>query len=204
MLRALKVKVSPMSNAREASASSHSHGHGQAHHASSTDPAFMAERLLRLKDSDPDLFSEAWKKIPRSTQDNILAYLRKHGGEDQVSSARHSNFEDKNSHSKHKRTDHAEPQHLDNLSHEKNLPHIPSLETRKNLQAPGRPLYEWTDGELLAHTLLDSDVKDSPSKHGKVDNDLALELKRISKQNMVQIVQNELIRRLLQTIAGKP
>src|SRR5438093_275762 len=137
-----------MSNAREASASSHSHRHGQAHHASSTDPAFMAERLLRLKDSDPGLFSEAWKKIPRSTQDNILAYLRKHGGEDQVSSARHSSFEDKNSHSKHKGTDHHEPENLEHRSHEKNLPHLPSLETRKNVQAPGRPLYEWTDGEL--------------------------------------------------------
>src|SRR3989442_12524969 len=174
-----------MSNAREASASSHSHGHGQAHHASSTDPAVMAERLLRLKDSDPGLFSAAWKKIPRSTQDNILAYLRKHGGEEQVSSARHSNFEGKNSHSKHKRTGHAEPHHLDNVNHEKNLPHIPSLETRKNLQAPARPLYEWTDGELLAHTLLVSDVKDSPSEHGKVENDLPLEPRRMPKRTML-------------------
>lgn len=163
----------------------------------------MAEQLLLLKNSDPDLFGEAWKKIPQSTQDNILAYLRKHGGEDQVTSTHHSNFEDKSSHSKHKGTDHSDGEQLDHRSHEKNLPHSPSLETRKILQPPARPLYEWTDGELLAHTLLESDLKDGPSEHGKADTDFALELRNISKQNKVQIVQNELIRRLLQTIAGK-
>ena len=163
----------------------------------------MAEKLLQLKNSDPDLFNEAWKEIPQTTQENILAYLRKHGGEEQVSIVRHANFEDKNSHTKHKGPDHSgHLEHLDNR-HEKNLPHSPLLETRHIDPAPSRPLYEWTDGELLAHTLLDSETKENPSEPGKTDAELALELRKISKQNTVQIVQNELIRRLLQTIAGK-
>jgi hypothetical protein len=197
--RALNIDVSPMSSAREAS---HSHSHGHAPHGSSKDPAFMAEKLLQLKNSDPQLFNEAWKKIPQTTQENILAYLRKHGGEEQVSTVPHASFEDKNSHTKHKSPDHGDLEHLDNR-HEKSLSHSPVLETRKIAQGPIRPLYEWTDGELLAHTLLDSEIKDSSSEPGNTDTELGLELRKISKQNAVQIVQNELIRRLLQTIAGK-
>ncbi len=198
----MNIDVSPMSSAREAGTASHSHSQGHAHHGSSKDPAFMAETLLQLKNSDPELFSEAWKKIPQITQENILAYLRKHGREEQVSTL-NANFEDKNSHTKHKGPDHSgHLEHLDNR-HEKNLPHSPLLETRHIDPAPSRPLYEWTDGELLAHTLLDSEIKGNPSEPGKTDTELALELRKISKQNTVQIVQNELIRRLLQTIAGK-
>ena len=198
----MNIDVSLMSSAREAGAGSHSQSHGHVHHGPSKDPAFMAEKLLQLKNSDPDLFSEAWKKIPQTTQDNILAYLREDGREEQVSTVRHANFEDKNSHTKHKGPDHSSHlEHQDNR-HEKSLPHPLLVETRK-IDPASRPLYEWTDGELLAHTLLDSEIKDGPSEPGKTDTELSLELRKISKQNTVQIVQNELIRRLLQTIAGK-
>ncbi len=162
----------------------------------------MAEQLLRLKDSDPELFSQAWKKLPQSTQDNIIAYLKKHGAGDQTSSSRHSTFEDKASHTKHKGTDRPQPERLEHRGHNKSqLTTPPLLETRKAGHS-GRPLYEWTDGELLAHTLLDSETKENTTESGTSDRDLAQQLKHISRQNTVQIVQNELIRRLLQTIAG--
>lgn len=163
----------------------------------------MAERLLQLKDSDPELFSQAWKKLPQSTQDNIIAYLKKHGATDQTSSSRHSTFEDKTSHTRHKGIDRSQPERLEHRGHDKTQPAPPPLlETRKAGQS-GRPLYEWTDGELLAHTLLDSETKANTTESGTADHDLAQQLRHISRQNSVQIVQNELIRRLLQTIAGK-
>ncbi len=31
---------------------------------------------MRLKDSDPEMFSEAWNRLPDSTRDNILEYLK--------------------------------------------------------------------------------------------------------------------------------
>jgi hypothetical protein len=194
-----------MSGTRESS----SHSHGHSHHGTSQSPAVMAERLLELKNSDPELFSQAWRQIPQSTQDNILAYLKKHGGVGQTSSSSHENFEDKDIHlRKHKEsTGHtSEPTRLERKEYEsKHLISAASIaETPRSAPFSGRPLYEWTDGELLAHTLLDTEARDSVSSgHGKPDDDLASVLRIISKQNMVQIVQNELMRRLLQTIAGK-
>ena len=168
----------------------------------------MAERLLELKNSDPELFSQAWKKIPQSTQDNILAYLKKHGGEGQVPISSHENFEDKNAHThRHKGSTEqpSEPAKPERKEHDsKHLTSSSAIETRKIGQPTGRPLIEWTDGELLAHTLLETEIRENvQSGQGKPDADLASVLRSISKQNMVQIAQNELIRRLLQTIAGK-
>jgi len=169
----------------------------------------IAERLLQLKDSDPELFSQAWRKIPQSTQDNILAYLKRHGGEGQLSISRHENFEDKNSllHKHRGSTEHlSDPTRFEHKEQDsKNLVSpLGLVETRKGGQSLGRPLFEWTDGELLAHTLLDTETKEgSASGQGKTEDSLVRELRSISRQNTVQIVQNELIRRLLQTIAGK-
>src|SRR5215472_16214626 len=87
-----------MSSTREAH--SHSHGHGHPHH-SGPSPATMAERLLELKNSDPELFNQAWRTLPASTQENILAYLKKHGGDGKVEARpqSHEGFEDKHPHS---------------------------------------------------------------------------------------------------------
>jgi hypothetical protein len=169
----------------------------------------MAERLLELKNSDPELFSQAWKKIPQSTQDNILAYLKKHGSDADGSSPTHGSFEDKNAHfSKHKALiEHqSESARIEKKEHDSKHLNPPTLliETRKGGQLAGRPLFEWTDGELLAHTLLEPETKESiSSAQDKTDSDLSSVLRSISRQNTVQIVQNELMRRLLQTIAGK-
>jgi hypothetical protein len=190
-----------MSSVRESGAASHSHGH----HGASQGSAAMAEKLLELKNSDPELFNQAWKKLPPSTQENILAYLKKHGGEAQLSSPRHENFEDKNSH-KHKSGNDqlSQPQRLDRKPHDLSHP-VPQAILDSHRVAPsGRPLHEWTDGELLAHTLIDASTREgSGSGDGRTDADVASELRILAKQNTVQIVQNELIRRLLQTIAGK-
>ena len=197
-----------MSSTKEAGDRSHPQGHGHAHHGSSQDPGVMAERLLELRNSDPELFSQAWKKIPPVTQDNIMAYLKKHGVEDQVSTRPHANFEDKEPdiHKRKGLTQHStESTRVDRKEHDNK--HLASqeelLETRRSVQAFGRPLFEWTDGELLARTLLETDSKDTSSGREKGDQFIATELRKISRQSTVQIVQNELIRRLLQTIAGK-
>src|SRR5215470_9548753 len=186
------------------SATAHSHSHGHSHQGTSQNLGVMAEKLLELKNSDPELFNQAWKKIPQSTQENILAYLRKHGGEAQVSTSIHGSFEDKNAQGhKHKGVA-GHPSEPEKLDLELDTKHTTSLsgstEPRKALQIPERPLCEWTDGELLARTLLDSETLSPGTK--KSEPSIASELRNISKQNMVQIVQNELIRRLLQTIAG--
>src|SRR5262249_26405594 len=156
--------------------------------------AAMAERLLELKNSDPELFNQAWRQIPPSTQENILAYLKKHGGDGKVDSKpqSHQGFEDKHSNSgKHKGTSErprpTEPERLELSNRDgSEFSQAALSETRKAAPVLGRPLYEWTDGELLAHTFLDAEAKGG-SAEGKVGGVLETELKRISKQNMVQI-----------------
>ncbi len=194
-----------MSSTKESGAHPHSQSHSHAHHGSSQDPRAIAERLLELKNSDPELFSQAWKKIPPETQDNILAYLRKHSVEGQTPPASHASFEDRDSHTAKHRGSMPDSARGDRREHDTKPSLSQSIlaETHKTGQS-SRPLYEWTDGELLAHTLVEQDTKEVPPLHeGKEDAHLALELRRISRQNVVQIAQNELIRRLLQTIAGK-
>jgi hypothetical protein len=41
-------------------------------------PNHVVDRLVRLKDSDPEMFSEAWNRLPDSTRENILQYLKKY------------------------------------------------------------------------------------------------------------------------------
>src|SRR5215470_15690419 len=160
-----------MSSTREAH--SHSHGHGHTHH-SGPSPAVMAEKLLELKNSDPELFNQAWRQIPQSTQENILAYLKKHGGDGKVESRPqpHGGFEDKHPHAvKHRGVAErpAEPERLERSKGESSeLIQAASSESRKAPPVLGRPLYEWTDGELLAHTFLEAEAKNS-SSNGKVD-----------------------------------
>ncbi len=197
-----------MSSTKESGDRSHSHGHGHAHHGSTPDAGVMAERLLELKNSDPELFSQAWKKIPQATQDNIMAYLKKRGVDDQVPSRPHANFEDKDPdvHKGRGLIQHStELTRVDRKEHDnrKIASQAEMLATRRSVLAFGRPLFEWTDGELLARTLLETDTKDTSSGQEKDDLHIAAELRKISRQSTVQIVQNELIRRLLQTIAGK-
>ncbi len=193
---------------------SQTHGHAHAHHASSPSPGEIAERLLELKHANPEVFTQAWKRIPQATQDNIISYLNKHKMEPLQSPASASaTYEDKESHlHKHK----GEGLHLPGSAtvddketrHGKDvLSRLGSERAERGLSAE-RPLYEWTDGELLAHTVLEMETRIGteagfPARGDKAELFVAAELQRISRQNRIQIVQNELIRRLLQTIAGK-
>ncbi len=195
---------------------SQTHIHDHAHHASSPSPGEIAERLLELKHSNPELFTQAWRRIPQTTQDNILSYLNKHKMENLLApAAASSTYEDKNPHP-HKHKDKEEALHPPSLHkvddritepRKDNMTRVVSEKVEPRLLA-GRPLFEWTDGELLAHTMLESETRVGeeaafPTKGDKTELFVAAELQRISRQNRIQIVQNELIRRLLQTIAGK-
>ncbi len=57
----------------------HTTGHPSSHRAfSSSPPSHVVDRLVKLKDSDPEMFSEAWNRLPDSTRANILEYLKKY------------------------------------------------------------------------------------------------------------------------------
>src|SRR5260370_34260766 len=63
----------------------HSQARGQSpahhptfHHTFSPAPNQVVEKLVRLKNSDPELFSEAWNRLPGSVRENILSYLKKY------------------------------------------------------------------------------------------------------------------------------
>ncbi len=199
---------------QDTEAQSQTHGHGHAHHASSPSPGEIAERLLELKHSNPELFTQAWKRIPQATQDNILSYLNKHKMEDlRGPASAPATDEDKESHlHKHK----GEGLHLlgpatvddKETGHGKDVLSRLGPERAERGLSTERPLYQWTDGELLAHTMLEPETRVGteaafPARGDKTELFVAVELQRISRQNRIQIVQNELIRRLLQTIAGK-
>ncbi len=67
----------------EAEAHSQAHTHGPAqhhsfHNAFSPSPSHIVEKLVRLKNSDPELFTEAWNRLPGSVRENILSYLKKY------------------------------------------------------------------------------------------------------------------------------
>ncbi len=207
MARMLKAKIE-----QDTETHLQTHGHGHPHHASSPSPGEIAERLLELKHSNPELFTQAWKRIPQTTQDNILTYLNKHKMEGLIGPAS-ATYEDKTPHlHKHKE----EGLHLPGsarvddkkVGHGKDGLSRPVLGTSDRGLSAERPLFEWTDGELLAHTMLEPEMSlgeeaEFPAQGNKAEKFVAAELQRISRQNRIQIVQNELIRRLLQTIAGK-
>ena len=56
----------------------HSPGHTPSHRAIPPSPSHVVDRLVKLKDSDPEMFSEAWNRLPDSTRENILEYLKRY------------------------------------------------------------------------------------------------------------------------------
>src|SRR5215467_1527653 len=60
---------------------SHASTHHYSFHEAFTPAAsHVVEKLVRLKNSDPELFIEAWNRLPGSTRQNILSYLKKYPG----------------------------------------------------------------------------------------------------------------------------
>jgi len=56
----------------------HATGHPSFHRGSPPSPSHVVDRLVRLKGSDPEMFSEAWNRLPDSTRTNILEYLKRY------------------------------------------------------------------------------------------------------------------------------
>ncbi len=62
--------------------------HSQQHSNATSHPSFhrtfspssshVVDRLVKLKNSDPEMFSEAWNRLPDSTRENILEYLKRY------------------------------------------------------------------------------------------------------------------------------
>src|SRR6266568_6812268 len=53
-------------------------GHAPFHRAFPPSQSHAVDRLVKLKDSDPEMFSEAWNRLPDSTRANILEYLKRY------------------------------------------------------------------------------------------------------------------------------
>ncbi len=203
--RTLKARLD-----QEAETQSQTRGH--AHHVSSPSPGEIAERLLELKHSNPELFTQAWKRIPQTTQKNIVTYLNRHNLEGLfVAPSASAIYEDKDPHvHKHKPFFPFGTAAVDDRVTRPGRDVLSRVgpERAELGSSAERPLFEWTDGELLAYTMLDTQTRlatevSFPVRGGKAQLFVAAELRRISRQNRIQIVQNELIRRLLQIIAGK-
>ena len=165
---------------------------------------------MRLKDADPEMFSEAWNRLPDSTRDNILEYLKSYPNllereypllllhragklsgdeveelEEQATTERdriESNRE-------------VEPKHpaQKKLSHQ-----LPRSKTAGN-RALVRPKSQLTSGDL-AHRSTPRAIRAEGPKGSNGDSRIGgsqflEELRKISKQNSIQI---ELLQRLLQ------
>ena len=70
-----------MGHGGEAEGHSQPQSHGPVHHHSfqnafSPSPSAIVEKLVRLKNSDPELFTQAWNRLPGTVRENILSYLK--------------------------------------------------------------------------------------------------------------------------------
>ncbi len=194
---------------------SQTHGHGHSphslsHYTSSPSPGPIVEKLVRLKNSDPELFSQAWNKLPGSARENILSYLKKYPNLlereypllllhrlGQLSTDEIERLESRRPHFRESIAEPREPARKRGP-----LQRVP-LRAMKIGRSESPP-HEWTNGELLTHTALGKargeEADASPTVGGKTDSLILAELREISRQNRTQ---NELMRRLLQALTAK-
>ncbi len=192
--------------------------HPSFHHAFSPSPSHIVEKLVRLKNSDPELFSEAWNRLPGSARENILSYLKKYPnllereypllllhrtGElskdeiEDVESQALSRVE-----SRRAQPPESAPKPKAPVRRKERSQRVRSriVDRGKSDRSP----YEWTGPELPAHTSLKTEQREgtdlSPTMKGDADALLLAELREISRQNKTQ---TELMRRLVQTLKGK-
>jgi hypothetical protein len=192
--------------------------HPTFHHTFSQAPNPVVEKLVRLKNSDPELFSEAWNRLPGSVRDNILSYLKKYPNllekeypllllhrTGELSKDEIEDLEGQTSATfEHRRAQTPEPvPKLKAPLHKKER----SQKVRSRVfehEESERPRYDWTDRELLARSSLRTENRESTeapeSMKGKADALLLVELRKISRQNKTQ---TELMRRLVQTLKDK-
>ncbi len=167
------------------------------------------DRLVRLKDSDPEMFSEAWNRLPDSTRENILEYLKSYpnllekeypllllhrAGKlsgDEVQEFEQTAIEPDQLES----APDAEPKR----SLQKKQSSRPSRSRRAKARVPAMPKSNEPNG-AVAHKANSGIVRAARSRErdgdGRVgDFQFLAELRKISKQNSIQI---ELLQRLLQ------
>ncbi len=203
----------------------HSQARGQSpahhptfHHTFSPAPNPIVEKLVRLKNSDPELFSEAWNRLPGSVRENILSYLKKYPNllekeypllllhrTGELSKDEIEDLEGQTSAKvEHRRAQTPEPVPKPKapLRKKERSQGVPSRDFEH--EKSERPRYDWTDRELLARSSLRTENRGSTdaleSMKGKADSLLLVELRKISKQNKTQ---TELMRRLVQTLKDK-
>ncbi len=197
-------------------AEEHSHPQNQSashpsfHRAFPPASSHVVDRLVRLKDSDPEMFSEAWNRLPDSTRENILQYLKRYPNllekeypllllhrAGKLSGNEVEEFEEQASASP------GYPEPLEELAPREQLqrkqPVRRARPRRAKSRASARPRTEAPSGESAFKSSLKVVENNRAAEHnggrGSADSRFLEELRKISKQNSIQI---ELLQRLLQ------
>jgi hypothetical protein len=213
-----------MGNRVDSEAHSQAQGHGPVHHPSfqnafSSSPAHIVEKLVRLKNSDPELFTEAWNRLPGSVRENILSYLKKYPklleGEypllllhraGDLSKNEVEDFEGRASTVDHRsaRPLESSPETQEPVTKavRKKEPSQKSRPRTVNNRAPEKISEERSDSDSDVRAPLTVERREGTRGLPKADADslLLAELRKISRQNKTQI---GLMRRLVETSKGK-
>src|SRR5213594_4033089 len=180
-------------------------GHPSFHQAFPPASSHIVDRLVRLKDSDPEMFSEAWNRLPDSTRENILEYLKRYPNLlekeypllllhrfGSLSGYEVEEFEEQAS-----PTPEAEALEAPVPLQRKQSPRRARPKSAKAM-AQRRPKLEAVTEESGKSSPREIRNNRTPAEEGarsKADSLFLSELRKISKQNSVQI---ELLQRLLQ------
>jgi hypothetical protein len=211
-----------MGNRVDAQAHSQAHDHGPVQHHSfqnaySPSLSHLVEKLVRLKNADPELFAEAWNKLPGSARENILSYLKKYPrlleGEFPLLLLHRAGdlSKDEVEEVESRASTIVEPRRP-RPPEQVNQPirsvretarrNEPSQKARsKTVSTPIRPLHEQADATRLGNALTWEERESTRiSTRSDPDSLLLAELRKISRQNRTQI---DLMRRLVETSKGK-
>ena len=183
----------------------HATGHPSVHRVFPPSPSQVVDRLVRLKGSDPEMFSEAWNRLPDSTRENILEYLKRYPNllekeypllllhrSGSLSGDEVEEFEEQAS-----TTPEAEPLEAPAPLSRKQPPRRARPKSAK-AKAQRRPKLEAVTEESGKSSPREIRNNRTPAEEGarsKADSLFLSELRKISKQNSIQI---ELLQRLLQ------
>ena len=189
---------------------SHQHdlttSHPSFHRAFPPSPSQVVDRLVKLKDSDPEMFSEAWNRLPDSTRENILEYLK-----------RYPNLLEKEYpllllHRSGKLSEY-EVEELEEQASSSSEPialeEVRPLQRRQSsrrarpkhamAREPARPKFGAGNGRSVKSSLREVGSSRASGHTGlrdRADSHFLSELRKISKQNSIQI---DLLQRLLQS-----
>jgi len=163
------------------------------------------DRLVKLKDSDPEMFSEAWNRLPDSTRANILEYLKRYPNllekeypllllhrSGSLSGYEVEEFEEQASKT-------PEAKALETVVPlQRKQPARRARPKSARANAPPRPRVESVNVESVKsspRTVRNSRTTAEKLVRGRADPQFLSEMRKILKQNSIQI---ELLQRLLQ------